>query len=227
MIVDLRPGILEKDRFLTDNVCPETPITIVTQVEKINQHGEGSGVLEINVENLKRVLPFESGLQLDMNSSEYVLVPKSTYLKKMKIDTADVLQSIKHPEQREMIRRYKIAPNMLQGSNVNMNKYDEAFQDFSVLKNRQRLASIPRSPPAKRQRNVEVNKNDDVDDDDARLVDNNIDAGVVDSLPKSQKVNAEKLIRLLRSHGKDLVSLTPNSNVKNLRKTYEELILSI
>ena len=214
MIVDLRPGILEKDRFLTDNDCPETPVTMVTQVERVNQHGEGSGVLEMNVENLKRILPFESGLQLDMNSSDYVLVPKSTYLKKMKIDTADVLQSIKYPEQREMIRRYKIAQNMLQGSNVNMNEYDEAFQDFSVLKNRQRLASIPRSPPAKRQRKVEVNKNDDVDDDDASLVDNNIDAAVVDALPKSQKVNAEKLIRLLRSHGKERVSWTPNGNVK-------------
>ena len=214
MIFDLRPGILEKDRFLTDNDCPETPVTMVTQVERVNQHGEGSGVLEMNVENLKRILPFESGLQLDMNSSDYVLVPKSTYLQKMKIDTADVLQSIKYPEQREMIRRYKIAQNMLKGSNVNMNEYDEAFQDFSVLKNRQRLASIPRPPPAKRQRNVEVNKNDDVDDDDESLVDNNIDAAVVDALPKSQKVNAEKLIRLLRSHGKDLVSWTPNGNVK-------------
>ena len=34
------------------------------------------------------------------------------------------------------------------------------------------------------------------------------------ALPKSQKVDAEKLIRLLRSHGKDLVSWTPNGNVK-------------
>jgi len=173
---------------------------MVTQVERVNQHGEGRGVLEMNVENLKRVLPFESGLQLDMNSSDYVLVRKSTYLQKMKIDTADVLQSIKNPEQREMIRRYRLAQNMLQGSNVNINDYDEAFQDFSVIKNRQRLASIPRSPPVKRQRKVEVNKNDvDDDDDDASLVDNNddIDAAVVDALPKSQKVNAEKLIRFL------------------------------
>ena len=32
MIIDLRPGILEKYRFLTDNDRPETPITMVTQV---------------------------------------------------------------------------------------------------------------------------------------------------------------------------------------------------
>ena len=80
------------------------------------------------------------------------------------------MQSIKHPEQREMIRRYRIAQNMLQGSNVNMNEYDEAFQDFSVLKNRQRIASMPSSPPVKRQSEAEVNKNDD-DDDDESLVD--------------------------------------------------------
>ena len=83
VIVDLRPGILEKDRFQTDNDYPETPISMVTQVERVNQYGEGSGVLEMNVENLKRVLPFESGLQLDMSSSDYVLVPKSTYQQKM------------------------------------------------------------------------------------------------------------------------------------------------
>ena len=52
------------------------------------------------------------------------------------------------------------------------------------------------------------------DDDDESLVDNNVDAAVVDALPKSQKVNAEKLILLLRSHGKDVVSWTPNRNVQ-------------
>ena len=138
-----------------------------------------------------------------MNSSDYVLVPKSTYQQKMKMDTTDILQSIKHPEQREMIRRYRIAQNMLQDSNVNMNEYDEAFQDFSVLKNRQRIASMPSSPPVKRQREAEVNKNDDDDDDES----------LVDTLPENQRMYAKKIIRVLRSHGKDLVSWTPEGDV--------------
>ena len=32
----------------------------------------------------------------------------------MKIDTHDVLQSIKQPEQREMLKRYQLAQNILQ-----------------------------------------------------------------------------------------------------------------
>merc|ERR1712035_110494 len=65
MIVDLRPGIAEKDRFLTDNDCPETPMV----KQDVNQHGEGRGILQMDVVNLKRILPHESGSQLDMSSS--------------------------------------------------------------------------------------------------------------------------------------------------------------
>ena len=79
MILDLRPGVSEKDRFLTDYDCPQTPITLSKQVGNVKQHGEGRGILEMNVENLKQILPFESASQLDMNSSEYILVPKSSY----------------------------------------------------------------------------------------------------------------------------------------------------
>ena len=118
------------------------------------------------------------------------------------MDTTDILQSIKHPEQREMIRRYRIAQNMLQGSNVNMNEYDEAFKDFSVLKNRQRIASMQSSPPVKRQSAAEVNKNNDNDDE-----------SLVDTLPENQRMYAKKIIRVLRSHGKDLVSCTPEGDV--------------
>ena len=106
------------------------------QDEGVKQHGEGRGILEMDVVNLKRALPHESGSQLDMNSSEYILAPKSVYQQKMKIDTADVLQSIKQPEQREMIKRYSLAQNILQGPNTDMDRYQEAMQDFSVLKNR-------------------------------------------------------------------------------------------
>ena len=199
LILDLRPNVPEKDRILKDDDCPQTPLVKqwnLKQDERVNQHGEGRGILEMDVVNLKRVLPHESGSQLDMSSSEYILAPKSIYQQKVKIDTADVLQSIKHPEQREMLKRYSIAQNMLQGPNVDMNEYREAIQDFSILKNRQRMASLPQSPPAKKQR-------DDDDDDES----------IVDSLPKNQQVHAQKIMRVLRSHGGDLVSWTPEGDV--------------
>ena len=58
------------------------------------QHGEGQGILEMNDDNLKRIVPFGSGSQLDTSSPKYMLVPESLYQQKMKIDTRDVLQSI-------------------------------------------------------------------------------------------------------------------------------------
>ena len=42
---------------------------MVKQDERVNQHGEGRGILEMDVVNLKRILPHESGSQLDMSSS--------------------------------------------------------------------------------------------------------------------------------------------------------------
>ena len=53
----------------------------------------------MNVEDLKRILPLESSSQLVSNSQDYILIPKSTYQQMAKVDTRDVLQSIKQPEQ--------------------------------------------------------------------------------------------------------------------------------
>ena len=41
------------------------------------------------------------------SSQKYMLVPESIYQQKMKIDTRDVLQRIKHPEQRKMLKCLK------------------------------------------------------------------------------------------------------------------------
>ena len=89
----------------------------------------------MNVDNLKRILPFESGSRWDLSSQKYMLIPDSIYQQKMKIDIRDMLQSIKQPEQREMLKRYSLALNVLQGPNTDMDRYQEAIQDFSVLKN--------------------------------------------------------------------------------------------
>ena len=47
----------------------------------------------------------------------------------------DVLQSIKQPEQCEMLKRYNLAKDILKDPNVNMDEYQEAIGDFSVLEN--------------------------------------------------------------------------------------------
>ena len=68
---------------------------------------------EMNVDNLKRILPFESGSQLDTSSQKYMLVPESIYQQKMKIDTRVILQSIKQPKQGEMLKRCSLKHKIL------------------------------------------------------------------------------------------------------------------
>ena len=171
-------------------------MTVMEQDKSVIQHGEGQGILEMNVDNLKSILPFESGSQLDTSSQKYMLVPESLYQQKMKIDTRDLLQSIKQPEQREMIKRYSIAQNILQGPNTDMDRYEEAMQDFSVLKDRVIGRQITEPPVAKKQR--------ENDEDD-------IDESAIDTLPKNQQVSAKKIMRVLHSHGGDFVSWTADN----------------
>ena len=84
-----------------------------------------------------------------------------------------------------------------------MNKYPEMMQDFSVLRDRQGHLQETGQPIIKNQQGDENREKKDED----------IDAAVVDALPNSQKVIAKKLIRLLRSHGNNVVSWTPQGDV--------------
>ena len=69
-------------------------------------------------------------------------------------------------------------------------RYEEAMQNFSVLKNRVIGWQITEPPVAKKQR--------ENDEDD-------IDESVIDTLPEKQQVSAKKIMRVLRSHVNDLV----------------------
>ena len=134
---------------------------------------------------------------------KFVLVPEAKHRQMMKIDSRDVLQSIKQPEQREMLKRYQLAQNILNDhqrsdDDTKMNEYREMMQDFSMLRDRQGHVQQAQQPTIKI-------------DDDREKKDDDINAAVVDALPNSQKVNAKKLIRLLRSH--DVVSWTPQGDV--------------
>ena len=82
------------------------------------------------------------------------------------------------------------------------------MQDLSMLRDRQGSVQEARQP---------IIKNQQIDDDHDREK-KDIDATVVDALPNSQKANAKKLIRLLRSHGNNVVLWTPQGDVSIRRQ---------
>ena len=82
---------------------------------------------------------------------------------------------------------------IVQGPNVNMDIYQEAMGDFLVLKNRVISWQITDPPVVKKQCKFESKVDDDVDEIDV-------------TLPGNQQVNAKKIMRVLRSHGRDLMS---------------------
>ena len=95
---------------------------------------------------------------------KFVLVPEAKHRQMMKIDTRDVLQSIKQPEQREMLKRYQLAQNILHDNqrindDTKINEYREMMQDFSMLCNRQCSIQEVRQP---------IVKNQQIDDDHDR-----------------------------------------------------------
>ena len=79
---------------------------------------------------------------------KFVLVPEAKHRQALAASTSstsgnrDVLQSIQQPEQREMLKRYHLAQNILEdarrspGGEANMAEYREAMQDFSLLRDR-------------------------------------------------------------------------------------------
>ena len=153
MIIDIRPGVADKDRVLTDDDFPQVPMTVIEQDKSVIQHGEGRGILEMSVDNLKIILRFDSGSQLYTSGQRYMLVPESLYQEKMKIDSRDVLQSIK---KREMLKRYSPAQNILQGPYIGMDRYQEVMQDVSVLKNRVISRQITDPPVVKNSARLRV-----------------------------------------------------------------------
>ena len=55
-----------------------------------------------------------------------------------------------------MLKRYSLAQNILQGPNIDMDRYQEAMQDFSVLKNPVIGRQIKDPPVVKKQGKLTV-----------------------------------------------------------------------
>ena len=101
----------------------------------------------------------------------------------------DILQSIQQPEQRKMLKRYHLAQNALLDDDANT----------ALLRDRQGSdARLLQNTVMKKRR---------IDDGEAKTSETAMtDAAVIDMLPASQKMNALKLLRLLRAHGDEVVS---------------------
>ena len=133
---------------------------------------------------------------------KFVLVPESQH--RQTINKHDVLQAIHRPEQREMLKRYQLAQNLLHDAkqtndDTKLDEYQEAMQDFARLRDQQTRARLPPQQPVKQQADNETKSDDD--------------AVVVNALPTSQQTNARKLMQLLRAQGDDVVSWTRNGDV--------------
>ena len=81
-----------------------------------------------------------------LTMKKFVLVPETKHRQALAASAAsenrDVLQSIQHPEQREMLKRYHLAQNTLHDTQrssdggAKMDEYHEVMQDFSLLRDR-------------------------------------------------------------------------------------------
>ena len=79
---------------------------------------------------------------------KFVLVPESQH--RQTINKSDVLQAIHHPEQREMLKRYQLAQNLLRDAKqtndeTKLDEYNEAMRDVALLRDGQTRARQP--PP--------------------------------------------------------------------------------
>ena len=140
---------------------------------------------------------------------KFVLVPEAKHkqtLNTVEQRNRDVLQSINHPEQREMLKRYQVAQSILhdpqRSTDEKMNEYRDAMQEFAILRDRLRSTlPPPQQPAAKKARLDEEVKESDI-------------PSAVKILPQNQQRNAMKLINTLRERGDDTVTWTKDGEVR-------------
>ena len=74
-----------------------------------------------------------------------VLIPESKYLQlteevQSRNNASSILQAVRHPERQEMIKKYNLLQSILNDSTkpdeIKMSEYGDAFNDFSILRDR-------------------------------------------------------------------------------------------
>ena len=133
---------------------------------------------------------------------KFVLVPESQH-RQWTINKNETLRAIHRPEEREMLKRYQLAQNLLQeakrtSDETKLNEYQEAMNDVTVLRDRQTRVQ-PHQVVQHRPSNQA--KQEDT-------------AVLVNALPSSQQANARKLLQILETQGDGIVSWTRNGDVQ-------------
>ena len=133
---------------------------------------------------------------------KFVLVPESQH-RQWTINKSETLRAIHRPEEREMLKRYQLAQNLLQeakrtSDETKLDEYQEAMNDVSMLRDRQTRVQLPQA--AQHRPSNQANQEDT--------------AVLVNALPSSQQTNARKLLQILQTQGDGIVSWTRNGNVE-------------
>ena len=133
---------------------------------------------------------------------QFVLVPEEEH-RQWKANKNEALRAIHRPEEREMLKRYELAQNLLHeakrtSDETKLDEYHEAMQDVTLLRDRQ--TRVQQQQPTHQQPTKQAKEEDNVD--------------LVNALPASQQTNARKLMQILQTQGDGIVSWTRNGDVQ-------------
>ena len=133
---------------------------------------------------------------------KFVLVPESQH-RQWTINKNEALRAIHRPEEREMLKRYQLAQNLLQeakqtSDETKLDEYQETMQDVAMLRDRQ--TRVQQQQPTQQQPTKQAKEEDNVD--------------LVNALPTNQQSNARKLLQILQTQGDGIVSWTRNGDVQ-------------
>jgi len=132
-----------------------------------------------------------------------VLVPEREFSEfknwKSSRGAGGIVQSVRNPEQREMVKKFHAAQEIFNDSSrpyeLRKAQYDETMRDFHTLKNK--ISGFrPNSIPAMGKTSK---KRADDEDEKERSVDD-----VVDLMPDSLKSNARNLMKRIQKNGRKL-----------------------
>ena len=109
---------------------------------------------------------------------QFVLVPEAEH-RQWKTNKNEALRAIHRPEEREMLKRYELAQNLLHeakrtSDETKLDEYHEAMQDVTLLRDRQ--TRVQQQQPTQQQPTKQAKEEDNVD--------------LVNALPTSQQTNA-------------------------------------
>ena len=133
--------------------------------------------------------------------NKFRLVPEAQFQQWQNANKSSIVQSIKYPEQNEMVKQYNIAQNALNDADLpeelQLAKFKEKMHEFNVLKDKLTPSraygrSIQTQPAVKNSNTVETN--------------------VVDALPATLQRPAELLLNQMRGN-ENIISWTPRGEV--------------